>query len=49
MVYYLSESRRVLDVALNDCQLAGLLKPAVARLERPVTSGKTIFCDVLVR
>jgi len=49
MPCYLSESRRALDVALNDWQAAGLLKPAVARLERPVTAGKTIFCDVLVR
>ena len=32
-----------LDVALNDWQTAGLLKPSVARLDRLVTAEKTIF------
>ena len=31
------------DVALNDWQAAGLLKPPVARPGRPVTAGKTVF------
>ena len=31
------------DVALNDWQAAGLLKPSVARLDRLVTAEKTIF------
>ena len=44
MVYYLSESRRVLDVALNDCQLAGLLKPAVMRNE-PITAMANPACS----
>ena len=32
-----------LDVALNDWQAAGLLKPSVARLDRLVTAEKSIF------
>jgi len=32
-----------LDVALNDWQIAGLLKPSVARVDRLVTAEKTIF------
>ena len=32
-----------LDVTLNDWQVAGLLKPSVARLDRLVTAEKTIF------
>ena len=33
----------VLDVALNDWQAAGLLKPSIARLDRLVTAEKTVF------
>ncbi len=33
----------MLDVTLHDWQAAGLLKPAVARLDRLVTAEKTIF------
>lgn len=32
-----------LDVALNNWQTAGLLKPSIARLDRLVTAEKTIF------
>jgi len=32
-----------LDVPLNDWQIAGLLKPSVARLDRLVTAEKTVF------
>ncbi len=32
-----------LDVALDDWQTAGLLRPSVARLDRLVTAEKTIF------
>jgi mRNA interferase MazF len=32
-----------LDVAINDWQAAGLLKPSVARLDRIITAEKTIF------
>ena len=32
-----------LDVTLNDWQVAGLLKPSVARLDRLVTAEKTVF------
>ena len=32
-----------LDVALNDWQATGLLKPSIARLDRLVTAEKTIF------
>lgn len=32
-----------LDVAVNDWQSAGLLKPSYARLDRIVTAEKTIF------
>ncbi len=33
----------VLDVAINEWQSAGLLKPSVARLDRIITAEKTIF------
>ena len=32
-----------LDVTLNDWQVAGLLKPSVARLDRLVTAERSIF------